>query len=893
MTKSLEDHHPAMNLPNGARFYRCALQVNPYEYLVRHNKPTRFKSEEDYNEAIINACREENIEVLAITDHYRVATSRKLASAARERGLWVFDGFEAVSKDGVHFLCLFDHKEDEEELIRILGACGIHDSKPLSPLGKYYSMDLLKEARNWGAMVIAAHATSKGGILNALQGQARIDVWKSPDLLACALPGPVDAVQERFLDILRNKQPEYERNRPMAVINSADINGPEDLRQDKGSCFIKMSEVSVEALRQAFLDPESRIRLHSDPKPPPHSVLKTITWEGGFLDGTSIHFNDNLNVLIGGRGTGKSTVVESIRYALDLEPIGDEARKTHQSVVRQVLQSGTKISLVVCSHHPTETRYIIERRVLHPPVVKSEAGKVLDIPPRDVLSGVQVFSQHEISELAGDPEKRTLFLRRFTKHDPSAHERKSEIRRLLGNSRRRILELHEETRELEERLSDLPGLEEAQSRFREKGIEKKLQDKSLLVREEKLFDIFKDRLEHYKELRLLLNENLPIDNTFVSKASLEGLPNAHLLEELNDVISVLNKKLSWVEGQFDCALSEASNTISKIKDRWNKQKEVADEKYEELLRELQKHNIDGTEFIEVKKRIEGLHLIRSHSETLQMSLDVHEQKRQDLLTEWKKIIDDEFQEIAEAARSVSKKLEGKVRIKVRKVGNQGPLEQLLRDKVGGNLAPAFDRFREFRDLSLTELSDICREGKEKLTSVYKLPKGAAERIAGAGLDLHMSIEEIELIPATQIELNTAGDASPNWQAIDSLSTGQKATAILLLLLLDAESPLVVDQPEDDLDNRFITEGIIPVLHDRKQQRQFIFSTHNANIPVLGDAELILGLDTRTLDDTDKVCAEIADQHRGSIDLQPVRELIEEILEGGKSAFETRREKYGF
>jgi len=115
---------------------------------------------------------------------------------------------------------------------------------------------------------------------------------------------------------------------------------------------------------------------------------------------------------------------------------------------------------------------------------------------------------------------------------------------------------------------------------------------------------------------------------------------------------------------------------------------------------------------------------------------------------------------------------------------------------------------------------------------------------------------------------------------------------LLLLLLESDAPLVVDQPEDDLDNRFITEGVVPIMRQEKRLRQFVFSTHNANIPVLGDAELILGL-TAAGEGNREGQAKIATEHMGSIDSNPVRELVEEILEGGKDAFEMRRSKYGF
>ena len=85
----------ALALPKGARFYRCALQVNPFAYLARHNKPTTFQSEEEYNAAIVDACRETGIEVIGVTDHYRVDESKGLVKAARAAGLFAFCGFEA------------------------------------------------------------------------------------------------------------------------------------------------------------------------------------------------------------------------------------------------------------------------------------------------------------------------------------------------------------------------------------------------------------------------------------------------------------------------------------------------------------------------------------------------------------------------------------------------------------------------------------------------------------------------------------------------------------------------------------------------------------------------------------------------------------------------------
>ena len=154
------------------------------------------------------------------------------------------------------------------------------------------------------------------------------------------------------------------------------------------------------------------------------------------------------------------------------------------------------------------------------------------------------------------------------------------------------------------------------------------------------------------------------------------------------------------------------------------------------------------------------------------------------------------------------------------------------------------------------------------------------------------IEELDLPHMTEIELNIGPDnAPPEWRKLDELSTGQKATALLYLLLLDANAPLVLDQPEDNLDNRFISEGVVPKIRSEKRRRQFIFSTHNANIPVLGDAELIIGM--AAVGEAGDGHAEVPPENMGSIDKKSVAALAEEILEGGKEAFMTRRKKYNF
>ena len=888
-TKS-ERLNTALKLPNGARFYRCAFQVNPFSYLKRHKKQTKFSTEQDYNAAIIAACREAEIEVIGVTDHYRVQESRSLVQAAREAGLFAFSGFEAVTKDGVHFLCLFDPDKDKV-LERFIGECGVHESNAASPTGILDSGEFLGRAKNWGGICIAAHVAGEGGLLKKLSGQTRVNVWKSSELLACALAGPLDDAPQGIRPILENKDAEHKRSRPVAIVNASDVDSPDDLKEDSSSCFVKMSTVSVEALRQAFLDPESRIRLNSHPQPEPHAEFLAMTWVGGFLGDTSVHFNGNLNVLVGGRGTGKSTMIESMRYTLGLEPLGEEARKAHEGIIRHVVQSGTKISLLIRSHKPSERCYTIERTIPNPPIVKDETGEVLTLSPKDVMPGVEVFGQHEISELTKSREKLTLLLDRFVDRDPTLLGRKAKLRLELERSRSRLVDVRREMKAIDERLAALPGLEETQKRFQEAGLEERLKEKSFLVREERIFANVGERLEPIRILHRDLMEALQIDTAFVSPKALEGLPNAEILGEIETILSTLSTKLKTVAEKLGNVLSEADSSLVSTKGRWSEKRKVIEETYEKLLRELQASKIDGAEFIRLRHQIEELRPMKERKEALKRDLSTHEAHRRQLLSEWEDIKASEYREFQKASKKVSRKLRNRVKVEVTMAGNRDPLEQLLRE-VGGNLSAALDKLRTLKEISLPELAQRCREGKEALMQKFGLSAGSAERIAKADLDLFMRIEELDLPATTKIELNTAAEgATPTWQTLEALSTGQKATAVLLLLLLESEAPLLVDQPEDDLDNRFITEGVVPLMRQEKRKRQFVFSTHNANIPVLGDADLILGL--AASGEGKEGHAEIVPELMGSIDSRPIRELVEEILEGGKDAFEMRRSKYGF
>ncbi len=881
-------------LPSGSRFYRCAFQVNTFEYVRRHNHPTVFNDEDEYNAAIVQAFVEAGVEVIGITDHYRIKTAIGLTKKAQAAGIVVFPGFEAVTREGVHFLCIFDPTTSIDVVQARIGACGIHSETTVSPLGDLAAEQLLNNSPKWEMQCIAAHVASDGGLFRALQaGQARSAIWRNDQLSACAIPGPTDDAPENIRPILKNTDPAYTRDRAISILNCNDVKSPEDVRHGGTSCMVKMTEPTIEGLRQAFLDPGSRIRLASDASPEEHVEFVGMAWETeGFLRGCKVHFNENLNVLIGGRGSGKSTVIESLRYVLGLDPVGDSAREIHDGIVNRVLKSGTKISLAVQSYQPDRRRFLIERTVPDPPRVIDENGDVMKLTPLDIVRGVAVFGQNELAELARSPEKLTELLYRFVAVDEVENSKHQELETKLAETRSGILDCITKSNKADEQLAALPGLSETLERYRAAGVEDKLKSRNAIVKAEAVLETARQRLTPVRKNAGDLAISSEFDTEFLADETLAQLPAAAELKKLIAIFEKLKSVLTEVDAKVASALKIADEEIKIVAAAVEREKSATQADYEKALRDLQKEKIDGNEFIKLRQEIERLSPLTSQKTQLDDRQNKLEQERRNALAAWEDIKRERFQRLERAAKKVSRELPDRLRVTVHYGAERSALVELLKTRPGGRLAETIAALQGKDQLSLPALAAAIRDGKEELNSKFAVPLKQGEKLIAVGSELPLLVEELDLSHITEIELNVGPErAPPDWRKLSDLSTGQKATALLYLLLLDAEGPLVLDQPEDNLDNRFISEGIVPKIRAEKQRRQFIFSSHNANIPVLGDAELIIGIEA--IGEAGGGHARIPPKHMGSIDKRTVAALAEEILEGGKEAFLQRRKKYNF
>src|SRR5256885_14468317 len=145
----------------------------------------------------------------------------------------------------------------------------------------------------------------------------------------------------------------------------------------------------------------------------------------------------------------------------------------------------------------------------------------------------------------------------------------------------------------------------------------------------------------------------------------------------------------------------------------------------------------------------------------------------------------------------------------------------------------------------------------------------------------LTLEVIAIEDRIGIELNVSSAVQPNFKDASDLSRGQKCTALLPILLARRDSPLIIDQPEDNLDNHFIFETVVETIQRMKARRQMVFVTHNANIPVLAEADRVVVLNSDGKMGYIEKC--------GTVD--ECREQIIDLLAGGREAFEPRSKRY--
>ena len=877
-----------------ARFFKCALQVNPADY-IQHRGQRQPLTEDEYNRQLLEAALEAGVEVIGMADHGSVEAVDRIRELFTEHGIVVFPGFEIASSEKIHFVCLFDEQKTAQELERILGRLDLLDPQDGVLPTNLTAAQLIDKVNEIGGFVYAAHATNDDGVLKRRMNH----VWKHKGLCAAQIPGSVEDLKGVEDDFYRkaflNKNADYRRSRRMAAINAADVSDPEQVKSDNASCLIKMTRPCFTSFKQAFSDPESRVRRNADRPEHYASTIERISIVGGYLDEVDINFSDHLNALIGGRGTGKSTLLECIRFVLGFQPFGQSAEKQHAAVIKANLGNERgRVELVVRSAAMHGRRFRITRRYGDQPVVSDEEGNVSPYQPKDLLPALEIFGQNEIYEMTRDRPSRNRLVERFLEGAQADYDAIIDrtVQRLHENREAIVKEIQQQG-EIEADVERLPKLQDQAQQFRELGLDEKLKVIPLLEKEKRLSTRGTEESDRFEKAIDRFKESLP-DATYLDDTTLEGLPHADILRGQRAHLDTLVKKCREAITQLEDANRNAAQSLLPLQQQMDEAIAVEEQKLEEAFKEIPASQGKtgrqiGAEYRDLLQQIEQIKPKQTKLQSVQARIEELYGRRKKLLLELSNAASDRAAAMQKSVKRLNRRLDGKVRLTLRNEGDRQSLFDFLSacnlEGVGSKrLAWVHEG-----DFSAASLAALIRFGTETLR---QMEFGIAPSVVEALCRLHehklLELEELLLPDVMEIELNVSHDAQEaRFQPIDALSTGQQCTAVLHLLLLDNQDPLVLDQPEDNLDNAFIAERIVTELRDAKLTRQFIFATHNANIPVFGDAEWIGVLSV------EENKGRLLPEQQGAIDLPAIQRLAANILEGGKEAFHQRREKYGF
>lgn len=889
----------------GARFFRADLHVHSYgasrDVTDMQMTPAR----------IVEQANARGIALLAVTDHNAIDAVETAIVAGREHGVFVLAGVELTGADG-HLLAYFDpdRLEDFRRWFARLDFAeddATGDRWLLKPLHA-----LAHEIAAAGGVAIPAHVGRTGtGCLVKAPRKSQDALIASPAVSAIEVDGP-----EQFAWFTAHDDGDGSavRREQLAarVRELGDLAGPrlpklyfsdahtlDMIGRGRGGgerlTRIKMSSPSFPAFVRALQDPDARIRLE-DELPQSYPRIVGARFIGGFLDGQEIAFSPNLTCLIGGRGTGKSTALEAVRAAcLSL---------THKREVDEDAEWPDSVQLVF--QDAFGARHFLERQVA------GETLALVDGAAVPMTASVEGYNQDRIAEIIREypdnPDPLTAFLDGFSETS-DVEAAILETRADLEANAASLAPLAD-AGPRKENATRLLGEAEAKLKAVEAS---KLKDalafRRLVTTEQSLRVAIEQRVAAIRAAIAALGVTIDIDQ-LVTDAGIDDPGNtpghAHLVGTTDDpglieLSTRLEESLSqWkIEGEARVrAVTPAIN--AKIAD-WSDFEARVERRIQAIFETLRSEGIKANESEMnrlAQQEAAAKEAIRRADADLTAERALNGE-RADLLRRYRQQQEARFQRRRVSTSRLTDLLnaslqEFKVKIAFSEAARVDTYEAWLKATLGLRAFRA-ERLTAFcRAIHPVDLADAVRRKRSAnlmaLTDVrggrYFASEGDVLDFCGLFKtpDLH-ELETIARSDLPRISLTVLGAGQPQVVPFERLSLGQKASILLSALLFsDDDAPLIIDQPEDHLDSAFVSQTVVGTLRNRKERRQIILATHNANIAILGDAEMIVPLvsyDGRGL---------VRDA--GSVDAISTSERACRVLEGGKAAYLRRGEMYG-
>ncbi|MBT9540061.1 TrlF family AAA-like ATPase [Thiobacillus sp.] len=878
---------------------------------------------------------DKGIQCIVVTDHNTGGWIDKLKTELetlkqQDPAAWgtmtIFPGMELSCNGGVHLKAILDPAKGASDIDAIRGSVGYMGTPGDSDGVTSQSVEqVIRSIHASGGVACAAHVDQPKGLLISLTDNNTLQpIFKLLDAVEVIDPAAACL------------QPHAVALADMAFVLGSDSHQPRDI--GRGFTWVKMSAPSIEGLKLALLDPASAVRRSDEcvdyPQQLGHPKIKSITVEKLRLrqkDPLTIHFNPSYNALIGGRGSGKSTILECLRLGLarenelltgrsdgalkqSFENFRKEKTSRHQpgmmlhdsriTVEVSKGQGDLEERFEYCWAKGVDGKFAVS--VQRWDSVAWQATQLTEEHARTNFP-VKIFSQKQILALADNPQHLIQYIDDVLGSSKEAWEQDFAVKReALNVARKRV-------RTLEADIAQKPAIE--------------LQYKEA-SRKAKVFasSNFGDALKAYQRagkqqrtvegfFRQLGEDVQSLQTSAAEAANLKNLAltdfeaTTHAEQEEKLATEALTQKLAGNFDQITALVASmqadlAAAQVASGASAWHQENKVHLDEYARIVAELKSQGITNAEDAshavaleeKLKKQLEQLNAISAELEQARQAIvdaqaALH-QERQVLTTLRQVFLDQVLVNVpalkitlntmadAEAGATSLREIfrietEGTFAREIYGETDDDPPKPcgMVWDLVNPALAsPVPERLQEIKQ-SLEEMNEQVLNTRLHGKFVKKL-KDMKPEIASVVFD-----ELAAWFPEDAVDLQYKRDAASSFQSLQQASAGQKTAAILSFLLAHGSEPLLMDQPEDDLDNALVSDLVVKQLRDNKSRRQLIVITHNANIVVNGDAELVMPMEFAG--------GQIVNSAAGGLQERSVRKKVCEIMEGGEKAFEQR------
>lgn len=860
------------------------------------------------------------IQVLGLTPHSARAGSEPSTSAVwhivdtwnngtdddgepfRDKIFAVFPGFEPNVNNGasgVHLLFLFDPEIGRDDYLRLFDA--LMDGRSpweqdrglrLTTRDASAIFDTIDERREertgsdraWDYLALAAHFQSHHGLLHEVQKQVletfpchRLAGWELGDE---KLPDDFDESSKPGSFLLRFMKEQYQ-----AFFHASDAYGLSTGEPPTEGCvghrytWVKMASPRIGSLRQAFIASDSRLRIAferdaagglrelaqaPDVTESERPWLRTITVRGGasFFGGrkgddpreTRVELSPDLTCIIGGSMTGKSTLLDGLRVHVGADlPKNADLAKGIVGRAELFLAGSPEIDLDCPGSDPTA-------------------------PLHERWPAV-FYTQNELQRLAQDGGAVEEILARLIPAETAAIEARrsdlDEVDQQLHGLAQRLARLDEQVADAEQAHQRASDAKEELEAFDEAGMER-LQEAarglSRWGRASEKGESLLDELRQIRELAAAL-EAPELDDAALAAIDAAGItpPDPTLTRRHSDILQDLEEArrgiATWtsttkrIEGALKAHEAELRTTVE---------------------RKLAEQGLDASklkEFQALSQQASMLVSYEANSKEVQARQLTEERAFSDELRRRGELVAEQRRAFERVLEAIQAKFDGRIRARVLEASDCEPLDAFLRD-LGKKGVTRWWNATEDRPRS----EELLARFKGGSLGEVGMSLAVQERFREAMT--RQKQRELEALRCADRYALEARVDNEEYRDLDELSGGQRVSVLLSLLLETSDNrPLVIDQPEDELDNKFLFGTVLPVLQRLKGTRQVIVATHNANIVVNGDADMVIQL------------AATAHQgwvaHAGAIEQREIRDAIVQTVDGGDDAFQLRKAKYGF